>query len=357
MSRRFLASLGALMLAAPATSVAADLALGQRIYQEACASCHGPQGRPDPASPALQGFDPLPADLSDPLFNSREPALDWELVVKHGGRALGLSPLMPPWDAAYSDEEIASVVAYVKSLADTRGFPPGELNLMLPVRTKKAYPEDEVVWVSRYTSRDGQDVWRNVLEFEKRIGRRGQGILELVQEDTGTRSDLTAVEVGYKHALLWDLERAYILSGAVVMSFPTDGRGSESLNPYLAFARELSPRATLQTSARAKLPFDDVDLGDLELAGVVHWVWSDWPQRVFPGLEFTARAPFQSTPGRDSVLFSVVPQARIGLTRGGHVALNLGAEFPLNRQDYDYRGFLTLLWDFADGSFFQGWGR
>jgi hypothetical protein len=51
----------------------------------------------------------------------------------------------------------------------------------------------------------------------------------------------------------------------------------------------------------------------------------------------------------------VLPQIRIGLTRGGHVALNLGVEFPLSDQFYDRRYHLNLLWDYADGSFFKGW--
>jgi hypothetical protein len=50
-----------------------------------------------------------------------------------------------------------------------------------------------------------------------------------------------------------------------------------------------------------------------------------------------------------------MPQARFGLTRGGHVALNVGVELPLSDQAWDYRAYVTLLWDFADGSFFQGW--
>ena len=50
-----------------------------------------------------------------------------------------------------------------------------------------------------------------------------------------------------------------------------------------------------------------------------------------------------------------LPQVRIGLTRGGHVALNLGAEIPLSDQSYDARYYAQLLWDFADGSFFKGW--
>jgi len=333
---------------------AADLGTGKRIFETTCAACHGSNGRPDPASPLTQAFNPPPADLSDPLFNSREPALDWELVVKHGGQVLGLSPQMPPQGENLSDEEIVSVVAYIKTLADTRAYPPGELNLMLPVRTKKAFLEDELVWGSRYESTDGEDEWRNVLELERRIGRRGQGILELVHEDNGQESELEEIELGYKHALAWSLESRYLLSGAVVVAFPTDDAASEEVIPYLALAKELSARSTLQTSARAVLPIDDVDQGALELAGIVHWVWSDWPRRVFPALELTATAPFQSG-GQDDVQFTVLPQVRLGLTRGGHVALNLGVELPLSDQLYDYRAHLTLLWDFADGGFFQGW--
>lgn len=337
------------------SGAATDLTVGKRIFETVCVACHGANGRPDPASPIVQAFDPSPADLSDPLFNSREPVLDWELVVKHGGQALGLSPLMPPQGGALSDEEISSVVAYIKTLADTSDYPPGDLNLMLPIRTKKAFPEDEVVWGSRFTTRDGDDVWRNVLELEKRIGHRGQAIVELVHEDSDEESEIEEIELGYKHALMWGLEQQrYLLSGALVVAIPTDDDASEEIVPYLAYAQELSSRATLQASARAILPVDEVEQGELELAGIVHYVWSDWPRRVFPALEFTAAVPFDGG-ADDEVQFTVVPQMRVGLTRGGHVALNLGVELPLSDQDYDYRAHLTLLWDFADGSFFQGW--
>jgi mono/diheme cytochrome c family protein len=344
----------AVLLCASGTALAApDVEQGRRLFETTCASCHGLRGQPDPDSPVAKGLDPPPANLGDPLFNSREPALDWELVVAHGGHALGLSPQMPAWGSAFTDEEIASLVAYVKTLAPgSERYPPGELNLMLPIRTQKAFPEDEIVWKSRYADQDGEDVWRNVLEFEKRFGRRGQGILELVEEE-GT---LAEVEIGWKHALTWSLERGYLLSGGAKLAVPTEGDGSEELIPFLAWAQELSQRSTLQASARAVLPFNDVDAGEFELAGIVHFTWTDWPQRVFPALEATATTPFQDE-GGDRVKFSVVPQVRIGLTRGGHVALNLGAEIPLSDQPWDWRAHLTLLWDFADGGFFKGWGR
>jgi mono/diheme cytochrome c family protein len=351
--RRRLPLVCVLLLSAGVAEATPDAEQGRRLFETNCAACHGARGQPDPDSPVVKALDPPPADLADPLFNSREPALDWELVVKHGGHALGLSPQMPAWGGALADEEVSSLVAYVKTLAPgSERYPPGELNLMLPVRTQKAFPENEIVWKSRYADQDGEDVWRNVLEFEKRFGRRGQGILELVEEE----GSLSEVEVGWKHALTWSLEHGYLLSGGMKLAVPTEGDASEELIPFLAWAQELSSRATLQASARAVLPFDDVDAGEFELAGIVHYTWSDWPKRVFPALELTATTPFQDD-GGDRVKFSVVPQVRIGLTRGGHVALNLGAEIPLSDQPYDWRAHLVLLWDFADGGFFKGWGR
>ncbi|HSN70466.1 MAG TPA: cytochrome c, partial [Steroidobacteraceae bacterium] len=204
-----------------------DLAEGKRIFESVCATCHGARGQPDTSSPVVQALEAMPADLSDPLFNSREPAGDWEMVVRHGGHALGLSAAMPAQGDVLSDAQVESVVAYVKTLADTTGYPPGELNLMLPVRTKKAFPEDEFVLKTRWTVTEGKNPLRNVVEFEKRVGARGQTILEVVHEDSAEGSGVEEIEVGYKHALTWSAARQDLLSGAVVLALPSDADGSE----------------------------------------------------------------------------------------------------------------------------------
>lgn len=352
--RHAMLALAALLVSGTGPAAAADLAAGRHTYETACATCHGATGRPDPDSPVVQALGVEPADLSDPLFNSREPAGDWEMVVKYGGHALGLSSQMPAQGEALTDEQVRDVVAYIKTLADTRGYPPGEMNLFLPIRTRKAFPEDEVVWKSRYSSQDGEDVFRNVLEVEKRVGRAGQVLLEVVHEDDGVDSKVTEVELGYKHALYWNAEKTKILSGAVVLALPTEGGASEEIIPYLAWGQLWSDEWAFQASARAIIPVDEAEAGEFELAGIVHYQWTPWPRRVFGGLELTATTPFEDD-GGDRVKFTVVPQVRIGLTRGGHVALNLGVEVPLSDQPWDYRAHLNLLWDFADGSFFAGW--
>lgn len=350
--RTFFLAVACLLWPMLAQAATPDLTAGKRIYEQTCASCHGPAGRLPDDSPLRAAMEP--ADFSDPLFNSREPASDWEMVVAHGGHAMGLSEMMPPQGEALTAQDVKDVVAYIKTLADTRDYPPGEFNFFLPIRTKKAFPEDEVVWKLRYTDRPGADAWRNVLEVEKRIGNRGQFVLEGVHDASGGRSRLSEVELGYKHVLGWNMARGWIVSGTMMVSLPTDGDESAALSPYLSFARHWNDRWILQASARTTLPFDDMGGGALDLATALHYKWSPWPRRLYPGIEFTAHAPFRS-PAGDRVQYSVVPQLRFGLTRGGHVALNVGMEVPLSDQPWDRQFHAVLLWDFADGSFFQGW--
>ena len=339
------------VLAVCQSAVANDIADGRQVFEQSCTVCHGDTGRPDPDSPVVKGLGVVPADLSDPLFNSREPAGDWEMVVKYGGQALGLAVQMPAHEDVLADEQVTTVVRYVKTLADTSGFPPGEMNLMLPIRTKKAFPEDEVVYQGRFTDQEGDNAYKNVLEIEKRIGKAGQGILEFVHEAEGDNSELAEVEVGYKHAL--SFSTTHVLSAAAVIAIPVEAEGDGELQTYLAYGKVLSPTWTFQGSARLKFPFEGASDGEVELAGIVHYVHTPWPRRVFPALEIAMTAPYDSDNG--DVEWTAMPQIRIGLTRGGHVALNLGVEFPLSDQAWDQRVYMTLLWDFADGSFFQGW--
>jgi len=180
------------------------------------------------------------------------------------------------------------------------------------------------------------------------------GVLEVIYEDDGTDSEISEIEVGAKTVLHWNLENRSILSGALIVAFPTDSDASEVLIPYLAYGKQLGERTTLQSSARVIVPVDDTDEGEVELAGIVHYLWTVQRRAVFPALEVTATVPFDAGDG-DSVKWTVLPQIRLGLTRGGHVALNAGVELPLSDQSYETRYHLTLLWDFADGSFFKGW--
>ncbi|HSR61871.1 MAG TPA: cytochrome c [Gammaproteobacteria bacterium] len=340
---------------------------GRRLYQANCAVCHGSAGKPDPENPAFKQLGILPANFTDPLFNSREPSKDWFMVIKHGGAALGRSDIMPAFRETLSDNEIRSVVAYIKTLAGDHGYPSGDMNFILPIRTKKAFPEDEVVWKFRYQDDIGdvnRDQIRNVLEIEKRFFRRLQLSVELSHSFDDAIDDndgnFDQVEPGIKYVLYENPTYRFITSIGTFFAIKTEEHDdSDEFIPYIAAAKRLADTLTFQGTARSDLPFDKFSDGNVELSGVVHWSPSPWPRSLHPGLELVSSFPIDRGEGNSRKEFaqlSLIPQAQIGLTRGGHVALNVGAELPLNDTDrYDYRGYIYLIWDFADGGFFQGW--
>jgi mono/diheme cytochrome c family protein len=350
---------GALVAPAGANETSADLVRGEEIYRGNCATCHGPEGRPDPDSALVQGLGVVPANFSDPLFNSREPLSDWKIVVSHGGTALGFSEQMPAFGDSLSEADIDAVLAYVKTLGGEHDYPDGELNLLLPIRTKKAFPEDEWVWKQRYTGQDGDNAWKNTLEYEFRVGRRAQGILEVTHEVEGSHSEFGHFEPGFKYALKHDRDAGFILTGAAQVGIPLNGSAHWEFLPYLAFGKILSDAWTLQGSGRLKLDLENSDKSSAELAGILHWVDAPRPRWVFPALEVIAEVPFErgTGPGRkEAVQWSVLPQARIGLNKRGNIALNVGMEWPLNDRDrYDWRAYVYFIWDFADGGLLEGW--
>ncbi len=216
---------------------------------------------------------------------------------------------MPAQGTALSGEEIANVVAYAKTLAPGSDmYPPGELNFFLPVRTKKAFPEDEIVWKGRLTERDdGENVMRNVIEIEKRFGKRSMGVLEVIHEDDGVDNEITKVEAGVKTVLHWSMPKQSILSGALIVAVPTDDEESEEIIPYLAYGKRLSDEWIFQSSARVIVPVDDTNQGEVELAGIVHYEWYHRARAMFPALELTAAVPFDAGDD-DSVQWTVLPQ-------------------------------------------------
>lgn len=325
------------------------------LYARACAACHGADGgglAPDSALAA--SFDRQPASFLDPLFNSREPAGDWRLVVQHGGKRLGLSDKMPAYDEALSEAQIDALVGYLKSLPpEAERYPPGDLNLTRPIATTKAFPEDEALIINRWEPRDdGADTLLTTLYYARRFGPRGHAEVKLTHESKGSESFLEELEVEYKHVVSYSLERRILHSLGAEIAVPLeDDDAPEVLIPYYAVAKVLAPRATFQGQLRAKLPTDDLGDGVAELRGVVHWLPSEWPRSVTPGVELTLAEPFSGGSG----VATLIPQLYAGLSKGGHVAFAVGVEIPLTDEAYDYRVRSFLLWDIADGPFWQGW--
>src|SRR5688572_7970462 len=116
---------------------------GAVLYREACAACHGGDGRGAPQS--IVGFDtPLP-DFADCSFASREPAADWFAIAHDGGPVRAFDRRMPAFGEVLAPDEVARAVDHVQRFCADPAWPRGELNLPRPLVTEKAYPEDEAV--------------------------------------------------------------------------------------------------------------------------------------------------------------------------------------------------------------------
>jgi mono/diheme cytochrome c family protein len=330
----------------------------QTLYARACAACHGPNGEGiAPDAPIYQNFDPPPADLTDPLFNSREPAADWFKVIKYGGARLGLSQQMPAYGQALSDEQIEDLVAYLKTLAGSTRHPQGDLNYPRPIRTIKAFPEDEVLLIGRFEDRPPEekgDSQRGTLYFAGRFARRWQYEIKATATSFDETESEEEIELGLKWTVLASVERRVLGAVGAELEVPLGSDDeSEVFIPYFSLGKALGETILFQSTVRTPLPVDEVGDGEIELSGIFQWVPSPWPRGFMPGLEGIVKTPFDSDQGDTE--WSVIPQVLVGLTKGGHVAASLGVEVPGSDQPWDYRVHFFLTWDYADGPFWKGW--
>ncbi|HLG21409.1 MAG TPA: cytochrome c, partial [Candidatus Manganitrophaceae bacterium] len=97
------------------------VAQGRHVFNRYCTPCHGESGRGDGYNAV--NLDPHPRDLTDRGEQYMAKLTNEEIyeVVEKGGRGVELSPLMPSWGKVFSEEEIWSVVAYVRTLHPYKG--------------------------------------------------------------------------------------------------------------------------------------------------------------------------------------------------------------------------------------------
>ena len=97
-----------------AAQVKGDAAAGKIKYQMLCVSCHGATGKGD--GPAATALTPKPRNFTEQAVMSKKTDADLKKVIQQGGTAAGLSPSMPPWGAALSEQDVANVIAFIRTL-------------------------------------------------------------------------------------------------------------------------------------------------------------------------------------------------------------------------------------------------
>jgi mono/diheme cytochrome c family protein len=107
---------------------------GKALFGQYCANCHGDDAKGDGI--AGQNLPIKPQNLTEGRIVNALPDHFLHSVIAHGGRAVGLSPLMPNFTPYLSDYQINEVIAYIRTLAD----PPYDPAKVLPVATTRQGP-------------------------------------------------------------------------------------------------------------------------------------------------------------------------------------------------------------------------
>jgi mono/diheme cytochrome c family protein len=104
----YVLALGVLALGACNSQVADGQADGAKVFEGACARCHGPNGRPDPGMVAKLGVK----DLTQPALQARLSDADIRQQILKGSK----NKQMPSFDGALTEPQIDAVIAHVRSL-------------------------------------------------------------------------------------------------------------------------------------------------------------------------------------------------------------------------------------------------
>ncbi|MGE3277727.1 MAG: cytochrome c [Vicinamibacterales bacterium] len=350
-----------LILATPRSASAQDDE-GARVFKDACAACHGDDGRG--RSRETVGFDLELPDFTDCSFATREPDADWFGVVHGGGPARAFDHTMPAFAEALSTEEIQAAVSHLRTFCTDSHWPRGELNLPRALVTEKAYPEDEaVVTVSSATEGPGAVDFQFV--YEKRLGTRTQYevALPFSTADTGGawRGGTGDLTLGVKHALYHSLDRGNIFALGGEVRLPTGdaadgaGAGVGAVEGYASFGQIIGGDNFVQAQAGIEVPWDEAK-GEREgfwrLAAGRTFSQHRYMRAWTPMIELLAARELE---GGAPTEWDALPQLQISLSRRQHVMVSVGYRVPLSERERPKQFMVYLLWDWFDGGLLEGW--
>lgn len=348
-----------------AASLAQSAISGHDLYDDACAACHGNDGRG--RSSAELGFETPVPDFTDCDFANREPDGDWSAIIHEGGPVRGFDRMMPAFGDALSDEEIAAILLHVRGFCRNSDWPRGELNLPRALLTEKAYPEDEAVIEGSFSTA-GNDTYSFNFLWEQRFGTRNQMEISIpvqrvdLGDDEGWVNGAGDLAVGVKHVLRHGTDKGAILSvgGEYVLATGDEqrglGKGSDVFETYLAWGKILPNDSFIQLQGIAEFPTDsafDDELVFRAATGRTLTFGNPYGRAFTPMIEVQGK--WEDSPGADAE-WDVAPQIQITLNTRQHVMASAGLRIPVtDRTSRDVAFVFYLLWDWFDGGVREGW--
>ena len=127
---------------------------GRFLFLKFCAHCHGNRGGGDGFN--AEFIDKDPAELSDPKFLAKRSNEKLFRVISVGGAKVKKSHLMPPFGHTLSEEEIWSLVMFIRYLGNDKSSiaVPGDVQSERP--RKPALTRQDIISFSKWFDEYGQ---------------------------------------------------------------------------------------------------------------------------------------------------------------------------------------------------------
>ncbi len=336
---------------------------GAAIYREACVTCHGADGKGSLRS--VVGFEaPLP-DFTDCAFASGEPDPDWYAVVHEGGPIRALDRHMPAFGSALSPTEIELAVSHLRTFCTDSQWPRGDLNFPRAFFTEKAFPENEAVWTTTFSKRDGRSI-ANALVYERRFGVRNQvEVVIPVDFSRGTTGPWARgvgdIAFAFKRALYASMDTGRIAAAGAELIVPTGneakglGNGYTVFEPFAMWGQALPRDSYFQMHGGLELP-SDTTRGTRE-AFLRTAIGTTFAQDRGFGRAWSPQVEvLWAKPQGGAAEWDVVPQLQITLSKLQHVMVAAGVRIPVSdRRERSTQLVTYLLWDWFDGGFLEFW--
>ena len=338
---------------------------GHAIWLANCATCHGVEGRGD-RTPAEVGFNlPMP-NFSNCSFATREADLDWSSTIHKGGPQRAFPRIMPAFEDALTDDEIDSVIAYMRTFCKDPRWVRGEFNFALGLFTEKAFLEDELVSTTAIDTRGPTNI-ESQFVLEKRVGATGQLEFTLPLARVGEPGQprnfgIGDIGIAWKQNIIANVDSSTILSLLGEAVLPTGnekkglGTGSAAFEAHALFGQTLPNDFVLQGDLFGSFPVKNDLTQELGINLNLQRTFAEeegYGRAWTPAIEILGRQELASGARTD---WDIVPQMQVSLSTLQHILMSVGYRIPVtNASNRSNQVVFYFIWDWYDGGLFQGW--
>ena len=332
-------------------AITGDPARGRVVFQQSCFLCHGSDAK---GTGYLADSLPVqPANLTSCRITSEDPVEMIEGVVRHGGAWAGLSPAMPAWEGTLSDQQIADVASYVKTLCADSDWVPGELNLPRPLITEKAFPEQEAILGARF-GRNGQKVTELFADLEYRL--HGRTAIEVVPRylwmrgTGGSESGIGDTSIAVRHVVAWNPVQLWLATIGLEVSLPTGsksrglGTGEVVFEPFVRAGWDWH-QVVLQTSLALVLPTETSNMNAAFAYDIAigRYFQPDPRLQITPMVEFNSETRMTGAAKGDT-RSAVAPEIRVKWLQWSAA---VGVQVPITGlRTFDVRPLFDIVYEY-----------